>query len=86
MRGPLRSTTGSGTSGDGRGYRTTRWFARRGRAVLQLWLVDELGHAWSGGQPGAPYSDPAGPRAATLMWRFLRHQRLDRRRPQAAGV
>ena len=77
--GPLRSTTGSGRSGDGRGYRSVRWFARRGRAVLQLWLVDDLGHAWSGGRPGASYSDPVGPRAATLMWRFLRRQRLVRR-------
>ena len=51
---PLRSTTGSGTSGDGRGFHTVRWFARRGRAVLQLWLVDDLGHAWSGGLSPAP--------------------------------
>ena len=87
--GPLRSTTGSGTSGDGRGFDTIRWFARRGRAVLQLWLIDDLGHAWSGGRPGASYSDPAGPRAATLMWRFLRRHRLVRRRARplpAAGA
>ncbi len=87
--GPLRSATGSGTSGDGRGYRNIRWFARRGRAVLQLWLIDDLGHAWSGGRPGAAYSDPAGPRAATLMWRFLRRHRLARRRARplpAAGA
>jgi poly(hydroxyalkanoate) depolymerase family esterase len=86
---PLRSATGSGTSGDGRGFRTVRWFARRGRTVLQLWLVEELGHAWSGGRAEASYSDPAGPRAATLMWRFLSRQRLVRRadRPlPAAGA
>lgn len=73
--GPLRSVASAGTSGDGRGFRNVRWFARR-RVVLQLWLVEDLGHAWSGGRPGGSYSDPAGPRATTLMWRFLRrHQR-----------
>jgi poly(hydroxyalkanoate) depolymerase family esterase len=87
--GPLHSTTGSGTSGDGRGFHTIRWFARRGRAVLQLWLVEDLGHAWSGGRPGVSSSDPAGPRAATLMWRLLRRYRLVRRRARplpAAGA
>jgi poly(hydroxyalkanoate) depolymerase family esterase len=74
--GPLRSRITMGELG----VRTTRWYERRGRAVLQLWLVDGLGHAWSGGRPGGSYSDPAGPRAATLMWRFLRGHRLDRRR------
>jgi poly(hydroxyalkanoate) depolymerase family esterase len=74
--GPLRSSITVGESG----VRTTRWYARRGRVVLQLWLVDGLGHAWSGGLPGGSYSRPTGPRAATLMWRFLRGHRLDRRR------
>ncbi len=76
--GPLRSTTTTGRSGDGRAFRTTRWFGDRGRTVAEMWLVDDLGHAWSGGRPGS-YSDPAGPRAATFMWRFLRRHRLPRR-------
>ncbi len=84
--GPLRSTTAAGAAGDGRGYRTTRWFDRRRRTVLELWLVDDLGHAWSGGRPGGSYSDPSGPRAATLMWRFLRRHRLARRRAHPVPV
>lgn len=83
---PLRSTTAAGASGDGRGYRTTRWFGQRGRTLLELWQVDDLAHAWSGGRPGGSYSDPAGPRAATLMWRFLRRHRLPRRRTHAVPV
>jgi poly(hydroxyalkanoate) depolymerase family esterase len=81
---PLRAATTTGTSG-GRGFASSRWFARR-RVVLQLWLVDELGHAWSGGRPGGSYSDPAGPRAATLMWRFLRRHRLAQRRARPLPI
>lgn len=86
--GPLRSTTTADRAGDGRAFRTTRWFGDRGRTVAEMWLVDDLGHAWSGGRPGGSYSDPAGPRAATFMWRFMRRHRLPRRgtrRLPAAG-
>jgi poly(3-hydroxybutyrate) depolymerase len=48
-----------------------RWYSTRGRKVLEYWLVDGLGHAWSGGRKGGSFSDPDGPRATTLMWAFL---------------
>jgi len=33
-----------------------------------------LGHAWSGGKAGEPFSDPAGPDASRLIWAFvMRH-------------
>ena len=56
-----------------RGYRVIGWRAGRER-LLEVWLVDGLGHAWSGGTR-APYSDPRGPRATTEMWRFLADKR-----------
>lgn len=56
----------------GRGFTRIRWYAARGRRVLEVWQVDRLGHAWSGGRPGGSYSDPEGPRASTLMWNFFR--------------
>jgi poly(hydroxyalkanoate) depolymerase family esterase len=84
--GPLRSTTTTDSAGDGRGFQTTRWFGDRGRTVAEMWLVDDLGHAWSGGRAGGSYSDPAGPRAATLMWRFLERHRLPRRRTRVLPV
>ena len=40
------------------------------RLVARLCLVDGLGHAWSGGATGIAYSDPAGPDAARMIWRF----------------
>lgn len=73
-----RTRTDSGRSGDGRRYTQVRWYTVRGRKVLEYWRIDSLGHAWSGGRAGGSYSDPAGPRAATLMWAFFRTHRLAR--------
>lgn len=73
----VRSRTTSATTGT-RTADVTRWYTTRGRVVLESWLVGGLGHAWSGGQAKGSFSDPAGPRATTQMWRFLSQQRLGR--------
>ncbi len=77
-----RNRTDRGSTADGRRYTRVRWYTTRRKRVLEYWLIEHLGHAWSGGRAGGSYSDPAGPRAATLMWSFFRTHRLDR----AAGV
>jgi poly(hydroxyalkanoate) depolymerase family esterase len=41
-----------------------------GRLVATLCVIEDLGHAWSGGAPGHRYSDPVGPDAARLIWAF----------------
>jgi len=41
-----------------------------GRVVATLCEVRGLGHAWSGGAAGHPYSDPRGPDAARMIWSF----------------
>jgi poly(hydroxyalkanoate) depolymerase family esterase len=53
-----------------RGYRVSRWYAG-GQKVLELWIVEGLGHAWSGGSKSGTYSDTRGPRASTEMWKFF---------------
>jgi poly(hydroxyalkanoate) depolymerase family esterase len=85
---PDRSRSESGHTADGRRYEVLRWYAAR-RPVLEYWLVDGLGHAWSGGREDGSYSDPGGPGATTLMWAFFRSHALERRarRPvRAAGA
>jgi poly(hydroxyalkanoate) depolymerase family esterase len=63
---PPRTASGRGP----RPHRVTRWSAQR-RVQLELWVVEGLGHAWSGGSAKGSYSDSRGPRASTQMWRFF---------------
>ena len=45
---------------------------RRGRhLVAQTVTVHRLGHAWSGGAAGQPFSDALGPDASRLAWAFV---------------
>jgi poly(3-hydroxybutyrate) depolymerase len=47
-------------------------FRRSGRTLVTLCEVRGLGHAWSGGAAGQPYSDPAGPDAGRMLWAFAK--------------
>ena len=67
---PPRTSSGRGP----RPHRITRWSAGR-QVVLELWVVEGLGHAWSGGAADGTYSDIRGPRASTQMWRFFARHR-----------
>lgn len=46
----------------------------RGRIVATLCEIKGLGHAWSGGAAGRAYSDPNGPDASRMIWRFVAKQ------------
>jgi poly(hydroxyalkanoate) depolymerase family esterase len=65
------SSTSSGRVGGGHAYTRSRWTDRRGALVHELLKVEGLGHAWSGGAPGAPWTDPRGPDATEAIWRFF---------------
>lgn len=49
-------------------------YRKSGRLVATLCAVEKLGHAWSGGAPGHPYSDPKGPDASRMIWTFIARQ------------
>lgn len=45
-------------------------FRRGTETMVALAMVEDLGHAWSGGAAGQPFSDPRGPDASRLAWAF----------------
>ena len=58
------------------GYHYLRTIQGAGDRTIELWLIDELGHAWSGGSAEGTFTDTHGPNATKEMLRFfLEHPR-----------
>jgi poly(hydroxyalkanoate) depolymerase family esterase len=49
----------------------TRTRDAQGRVSVETWLVDGLGHAWSGGSAGGTFTAPAAPDATAMLVSFL---------------
>lgn len=54
--------------------RTRDYHDAHGALVGRLVEIGQLGHAWSGGSPAGSYTDPLGPVATELTWRFFRDE------------
>jgi poly(hydroxyalkanoate) depolymerase family esterase len=61
----------SGRVPDGHSYTVYTWKDSHGNEIQQYWKVMGLGHAWSGGSSGVPYTDPKGPDAGLVMYTFF---------------
>lgn len=63
----------------GRSYIKSTHRMGQGRPLVEHWLIEGSGHAWSGGSPAGRFVDPAGPDASREMVRFfLRHRKSSR--------
>jgi poly(3-hydroxybutyrate) depolymerase len=67
---PSLQTTRNGIV-NGRNFSATISTGPDGRNHLEHWVIDGLGHAWSGGRPGGSHTDPRGPDASAEMIRFF---------------
>jgi poly(3-hydroxybutyrate) depolymerase len=63
------STTTYGQVPSGHGYTVFTWNDSNGQEIEEYWLVNGMGHAWSGGS--GFWGDPAGPSADLAMYDFF---------------
>ena len=67
-----RRGTINGTNYTNRVFRTSA-----GYLAVEQYVIEGLGHAWSGGAPDAAFATPAGPDASRLMWAFFERHTLN---------
>ncbi len=62
-----------GTVSGGRSYTQYIYKDTAGKTVMEKYMIEEMGHAWSGGSTSGSYTDPKGPNATKLSWNFFKN-------------
>jgi poly(hydroxyalkanoate) depolymerase family esterase len=70
LTSPAQETRHDGSAG-GRAYTRTVITDTSGVPHVELWAIEGLGHAWSGGSPEGSHTDQHGPDASREMLRFF---------------
>ncbi len=55
----------------GRRYTRSEFAAADGSTLVDLWMIEGAGHAWSGGRAAGSFTDRQGPDASAQMVRFF---------------
>src|SRR6478752_6675697 len=64
--------TATGTVSGGRSYTQYIYKDTAGKTVMEKYMIEGMGHAWSGGSTSGSYTDPKGPNATKLSWNFFK--------------
>ena len=59
---------------NGKSYTQQIYHDEDDEPLLELWMIDGMGHTWSGGNPEGSYTDPEGPNATEIIWNFFNPQ------------
>lgn len=68
------ASTVSGTVTGGYNFTTFKYNDPNGATLMEKWIVENMGHAWSGGSTAGSFVDPKGPKASNEIWRFFSQQ------------
>ena len=76
----------NGSVPGGYSFQKSTYEDRAGRVLMEKWLIEGLGHAWSGSPSAGRFADPKGPNASEEMWRFFCDTTLDSRDQPAPAL
>ncbi|MBO8164185.1 MAG: PHB depolymerase family esterase [Brevibacillus sp.] len=57
----------------GRNYTKYVYKDQESAVVMEKYMVEGMGHAWSGGSSAGSYTDPQGPNASQIIWDFFQN-------------
>lgn len=57
---------------NGRSFMQQVYHDKNGSPLMELWLIDGMSHAWSGGDQEGSFTDPLGPDATAILWDFFK--------------
>ncbi|PNB77200.1 poly(3-hydroxybutyrate) depolymerase, partial [Pseudomonas sp. FW305-BF6] len=63
----------TGTVAGGRSYTQSIYKDAAGVSVMEKYMIDGMGHAWSGGSTAGSYTDPNSPNASQISWEFFKN-------------
>jgi poly(hydroxyalkanoate) depolymerase family esterase len=65
------TSTTNGQVAGGHSYSVYTWNDSNGNEIQEYWLVNGMGHGWSGGSSSGTYTDPQGPGATQAIYNFF---------------
>src|SRR6185503_13720830 len=69
---------------NGYSYTRSQYKDGKGRLLMEKWIVEGLGHAWSGSPIANQFADAKGPKASEETWRFFTETSLVSSAPKTA--